>query len=135
MVSNIALGADICNSARGMMLSLGCIQSRQCNLNTCPTGVATQSRHLQWGLVVEEKKYRVANFHQNTINSFLEIVGAMGLTNPSEIKPDYIKRRINEITVKTFDEMFEFIEPGALLKENLPKGFQKVWLLSSAEKF
>jgi glutamate synthase domain-containing protein 2 len=135
MISHIALGADIFNLARGMMLSLGCIQSRQCNLNTCPTGVATQSRHLQWGLVVAEKKIRVANFHQNTINSFLEIVGAMGLKNPSEIKPDFIKRRINETTVKTFDEMFDYIEPGALLKQNLPKGFQKIWTLSSAEKF
>ena len=135
MVEHIALGADICNMARGMMMAVGCIQSRQCNLNTCPTGVATQNRRLQWGLVVKDKKYRVANFHQNTINSFLEIVGAMGLKNPSEIRPDYIKRRIDETTVKSFDEMFEYLEPGVLLQEKLPKNFQRIWGFSSTDQF
>ena len=31
LVKNIALGADACNSARGMMLALGCVQSLTCN--------------------------------------------------------------------------------------------------------
>src|SRR5690606_27650830 len=31
LVKNFALGADICNSARGMMMALGCIQALQCN--------------------------------------------------------------------------------------------------------
>ena len=39
MVAKIALGADTCNAARAIMLSAGCIQSRQCNTNTCPTGI------------------------------------------------------------------------------------------------
>lgn len=38
IVKNIALGADICNAARGMMFALGCIQALECNSNTCPTG-------------------------------------------------------------------------------------------------
>ena len=77
MVEKIALGADMCNSARGMMMSIGCVQSKQCNANTCPTGVATQNQRLQRGLVVEDKKHRAANFHKNTMRSFCEIVGAM----------------------------------------------------------
>ncbi len=72
MVTKIALGADMCNAARAMMMSLGCIQSRQCNINTCPTGVATQNPRLMRGLVVDQKKYRVANFHDGTMKSFLE---------------------------------------------------------------
>jgi glutamate synthase domain-containing protein 2 len=43
MVAKIAMGADMCNSARGMMFALGCIQALQCHANTCPTGVATQN--------------------------------------------------------------------------------------------
>ena len=38
----IALGADWCNSARGFMFALGCIQSQHCHTDQCPTGVATQ---------------------------------------------------------------------------------------------
>ncbi|HKI74956.1 MAG TPA: FMN-binding glutamate synthase family protein, partial [Pseudomonadales bacterium] len=36
LAKNFALGADMCNSARGMMLALGCVQSLACNTNRCP---------------------------------------------------------------------------------------------------
>jgi glutamate synthase domain-containing protein 2 len=136
MVLHTALGADLCNTARGMMISLGCIQSRQCNLNTCPTGITTQNPKLQYGLVVDEKKIRVNNYHRNTLNSYLEIIGALGLRNPSDIKPWYLKRRINETTILSLNQIFEFIQPGSLLgKENLPKEFRDNWLRSSAKEF
>jgi glutamate synthase domain-containing protein 2 len=38
----LALGADWCNSARGFMFAIGCIQAQACHTNHCPTGVATQ---------------------------------------------------------------------------------------------
>ncbi|MFC3414530.1 glutamate synthase-related protein [Algoriphagus hitonicola] len=78
IVKNIALGADICNSARGFMFSLGCIQSLRCNTNECPTGVATQKRGLVNGLVVTDKAERVYNFHHNTIEAVRELIGAAG---------------------------------------------------------
>lgn len=78
IVKNIALGADICNSARGFMFSLGCIQALRCNSNDCPTGVATQKRGLAKGLVVTDKAERVFNFHQNTIEAVRELIGAAG---------------------------------------------------------
>lgn len=135
IILHIALGADICNSARGMMIALGCVQSRQCNKNTCPTGVATQSRRLQYGLFVDEKKQRVANYHRNTIQSFIEIVGSMGLYNPSEIKPYLLKRRISETEIKPLTEVFQFIEHGALLGNNLPDEFKEIWLRASPYEF
>ena len=42
MAVAFALGADWCNSARGFMFSLGCIQSLSCHTDRCPTGVSTQ---------------------------------------------------------------------------------------------
>ncbi len=47
---NLALGADVTNSARGFMMSLGCIQALKCNSNKCPTGIATQNKELMYGL-------------------------------------------------------------------------------------
>ena len=135
MVLHIALGADICNSARGMMMSLGCVQSRQCNINTCPTGVATQNPRLQRGLVVDEKKHRVYNFHNNTIKSFSEIVGAMGLINPSEIRPEQLIRRVTETRSKRLNEIYHFIEPGSLLGEEIPASFKDAWDKANPDRF
>jgi glutamate synthase domain-containing protein 2 len=73
----IALGADSCNSARGFMFSLGCIQALRCNTNDCPTGVATQKAALQKGLVVTDKSERVYNFHKNTIHAVKELLLAI----------------------------------------------------------
>jgi glutamate synthase domain-containing protein 2 len=85
LVKNFALGADMCNSARGMMFALGCIQALECNTNTCPTGVATQNKSLMKGLVVDDKKVRVANFHKLTVSSAIQMIGAAGLTKPCDL--------------------------------------------------
>ena len=135
LVEKIALGADMCGSARAMMMSIGCVQSKQCNANTCPTGIATQNKRLQHGLVVDEKKDRVANYHKNTMRSFLEIIGAMGLTNPSQLQPDFIMRRIRAECVKPFNEIHTYLEPGQLLGKNIPDSFKKYWNLANLDKF
>lgn len=135
ILERIALGADMCNVARAMMLALGCVQSMQCNANTCPTGITTQDPRLQQGLVVTDKKYRAANFHKNTMKSFLELVGAIGLTNPSELKPHDIMRRINKETAKPFSEIHQYLRPGQLLTEDIPENYKTAWALASADKF
>lgn len=135
IVEKIALGADICNAARAMMMSVGCVQSKQCNANTCPTGVATQSARLQRGLVVDEKKNHAANFHRNTVKSFLEIVGAMGLTNPTELRPEFLMRRVSSESVKPLSEIYEYLKPGQLLGKDIPDSYKKYWMEASADKF
>lgn len=135
LLTNIALGADMCNSARAMMMAAGCIQSKQCNANTCPTGVATQNKRLQYGLVVDEKKYRIANFHQNTIKSFLEMVGALGLDNPSGLTPAHLMRRIETNEVKRLDEIYEYLKPGQLVTANIPESYRASWDRAKAERF
>lgn len=137
IVEKIALGADMCNSARAMMMSVGCVQSKQCNANTCPTGVATQNKRLQRGLVVDEKQHRVASFHKNTMHSFLEIVGAMGLDNPSALLPDYLMRRVSSDCVKQLSEIYIYLKPGQLLGEekDIPEPYKKYWQLATTKKF
>ena len=76
----IALGADMCNSARGFMFSLGCIQALRCHNNQCPTGVATQDKMLMKGLVVTDKSERVYHFHKNTLHAANELLAAAGKT-------------------------------------------------------
>jgi glutamate synthase domain-containing protein 2 len=135
LVTNIALGADICNSGRGMMMATGCVQSKQCNANTCPTGVATQNKRLQYGLVVDEKKNRVAHFHKNTMKSFLEMVGSLGLADPSDLTPAYIMRRISIGESKTMDKIYDYLTPGQLLSTDIPDKLRPLWDMASAESF
>jgi glutamate synthase domain-containing protein 2 len=135
MVFRIAMGADICQAGRAMMMSVGCVQSKQCNANTCPTGVATQNPRLQHGLVVDKKKLRAAAYHLNTIHSFLEIVGAMGLSNPSQLTPDYIMQRLTYHNSKPLSEIYEYLRPGQLLGSEIPLSYKRHWELANAHKF
>lgn len=135
LLTNMALGADLCNSARAMMMAAGCVQSKQCNANTCPTGVATQDKRLQYGLVVEEKQHQIAHFHRNTLHSFYEMVGALGLESPSELRPHHIMRRTRVDEVKTFTEIYDYLSPGQLLSTDIPQHYKVYWQLACAEKF
>jgi glutamate synthase domain-containing protein 2 len=113
----IALGADMVNSARAMMLSIGCIQALQCNNNTCPVGVATQNKSLMNGLNVEDKSERAANFHQETLHSFSELIAAAGVLHPKDLNRSHINRRVNMNTVLKYDEILPYTKEGSLLKK------------------
>lgn len=115
--SRMALGADICNSARGMMLALGCIQARQCNTNHCPTGVATSNKDLVVGLVPSDKKVRVYNYHKHTLHAFAELLGAAGLDTTKKISRHLVNRRVAaDASVKSYLELFPYMERGEFLK-------------------
>jgi glutamate synthase domain-containing protein 2 len=124
IVKNIAIGADMCNSARGMMFALGCIQALECNTNRCPTGVATQDTKLGIGLVVEDKKIRVANFHNETVKSAAELMAAAGISHSSKLHRSHIYRRVNAGQIQTYAEMYPYMLRGALLDAPYPSGWE-----------
>ena len=75
-----SLGADAIYSARGFMLSLGCIQALQCGNNTCPAGITTHAPDLQKGLDIEAKATRVENYVENLEHDFYQLLAATGKT-------------------------------------------------------
>lgn len=111
----MALGADACYSARGMMLALGCIQALECNQNTCPTGVATQDKELVAGLKVSDKKVKVANFHKETVESFVELLAAAGLHHAEEVTRAHVSRRVSMKEIMRYDHLFPYMKEGLLL--------------------
>lgn len=135
IASKLALGADLCNSARGMMFALGCIQALRCNNNTCPTGVATQDPELVKGLHIPDKRTRVTQFHRNTLLSFMDVIAAAGLAAPHELRPWHIMRRVTPTEVKHYGEIYQYIEKGSLLGNALPTGYQRPWSAARAESF
>ncbi|MDF1517961.1 MAG: FMN-binding glutamate synthase family protein [Lutibacter sp.] len=106
MIRLLALGADGINSARAMMMALGCIQALQCNTNKCPVGVATQNKSLMKGLDVNEKYIRVANYHKNIIHSFVEMLAASGFVKSDEIKRNHILHRIGPNKLVSYRELY-----------------------------
>jgi glutamate synthase domain-containing protein 2 len=122
----IALGVDMVYSARAMMMAIGCIQTLQCNVNTCTVGVATQDQSLMKGLDVENKAQRVANFHSETLKSFVELTAAAaaaaaaaaGLYEPSQVRREHINRRVSMNRAMKYSEIFPYLEKGTLLDPN-----------------
>lgn len=87
----IACGADFVNTARGFMFALGCIQAMRCHTNTCPTGITTHDPKLQRGLVVAEKRERVAHYCANMNREIDMIAHACGLHHAREFRREHVR--------------------------------------------
>ena len=135
----MALGADWCNSARGFMFALGCIQAQSCHTGRCPTGVTTQDPVRQRSLVVPDKAVRVYNFHQQTLHALQELVQAAGLQHPSDITAHHIVRRGSDHRVSSLAQLMPSQLPeGALLQADLsglPLIYSQHWPVAAAESF
>lgn len=104
LMKMLGLGADLCNSARGFLFSLGCIQALRCNTNDCPTGITTQDRGLVRGLNVADKSERVYHFHINTLLALMELLAACGLDHVKGINMGHFMR--GDEFVKLADRYF-----------------------------
>ncbi len=136
IVRTMALGADWCNSARGFMFALGCIQSQSCHTDRCPSGVATQDPLRQRALVVPDKAKRVQTFHDETLRALAELVAAAGLTHPIELGPQHIVRRVAQNEVKLLSTVAHFIHPGSLSEGRFEhKVFETFWPIARADSF
>ncbi len=137
----MALGADWCNSARGFMFALGCIQAQHCHTGACPTGVATQDPQRQQALVVPDKIERVARYHRNTLHALQELVQAAGLHHPGEITAAHIVRRVANDQVRLLRNQLCFLEPGELLAAARGEGdwphnvYRVYWPIARADSF
>jgi glutamate synthase domain-containing protein 2 len=137
----LALGADWCNSARGFMFALGCLQAQTCHTGRCPTGVATQDALRQRALFVPDKAERVANFHRNTLKALAELIGAAGLAHPAQLRPWHIVKRTSETEVRLMSNLITVLGDGDLLTADSASGraqhavFKLYWPLADPESF
>jgi hypothetical protein len=117
------------------MFAVGCIQSQRCHTNKCPVGVTTQDAKLQRALIVPDKAERVHNYHRNTVHALAELIAAMGLDHTSELRPYHAVRRVSEFQALAFEEIYDFVKPGAFIEGTGPARFQAFWDQASAESF
>ncbi|MDP1781831.1 MAG: FMN-binding glutamate synthase family protein [Hydrogenophaga sp.] len=137
IVRAMAIGADWCNSARGFMFALGCIQAQSCHTGQCPTGVTTQDPVRQQALVVPDKAERVFQFHQRTLMALQELIQAAGLQHPAEITAHHLVRRVNQNEVRLLANLLPETLPGALLHDLTGQHavFTTYWPQAHADRF
>ena len=131
----MALGADWCNSARGFMFALGCIQSLSCHTDRCPTGVTTQDPSRNRALVVPHKLERVYNYHHATLHALSELIAAAGLSHPDEIQPVHFSHRLTGTEVMSFARLYPELQPGELLSGTENPRFRDAWAMARADSF
>ena len=134
----MALGADWCNSARGFMFSVGCIQAQSCHTNACPVGIATQDPVRQKAIDVGDKSERVARFHRNTMKALGEIAGAAGLSDPRDFMPYHFMFRKQDNQFLDGNEAYPYLPEGFLVSgEEIPEliDWHDRWERATAESF
>ena len=137
----MALGADWCNSARGFMFALGCLQAQTCHTGNCPTGVATQDPLRQKALAVPDKLERVYRFHHHTLGALRELTQAAGLMHPNEFRATHLVRRVSEHEVRLLGNVLPQVRPGQLLEAHAGRAswpykvYELYWPRADAHSF
>ncbi len=135
VLTKLAVGADMVNAARSMMMALGCIQSQTCNTNHCPTGIATQDPVRSRALNVTSKRQRVAHYHKATMESCFSLIGAMGIDDANKLDASDILQRTHDGIAMPFDSIHPSLKEGELLGENINDNFSRFWERASADSF
>src|ERR1700680_462902 len=131
----MAIGADWCNSARGFMFSVGCIQSLSCHTDRGPTGVTTQDPSRNRALVVPHKIERVYNYHHATLHALTELIAAAGLEHPQQIRPIHFSQRSSTTEVQSFAKLYPPLRPGELIDGTSDPRFRDAWAMARADSF
>ena len=135
ILNKIATGADMVNAARTFMMSVGCIQSRQCDTNKCPTGVATQDQNRSKAIDIQVKSRRVASFQHHTLHSLFELVGSMGLDDTSKLTYNMLKRRTPNGMLESNTHTVPELSSHQLVQGPLGGMWQTWWSQASSESF
>lgn len=135
LARSIALGADWCNAARSFMMSVGCIQSQRCHLDTCPTGVATQNAARQRGLIPEAQGIRSARFQQKTVEALIDMVAAAGLKHPSELEPYHLMHRVGPQAALPMDLIHSFLPENILNEAPEDTLYSDWWAAAQPDSF
>ncbi|MEO5652402.1 MAG: FMN-binding glutamate synthase family protein [Marmoricola sp.] len=134
IVKRLVQGADYTNSARSMMMAVGCIQAQLCHTNTCPVGVATQDPRRQRALDVPDKTDRVFHYQRECVQQAVQVMGSMGVSGPAQLRPHMLRRRVDHVEVRSYAELYRHLEAGELV-ESAPPGWAEDWHRADPDHF
>jgi glutamate synthase domain-containing protein 2 len=134
IVKRLIQGADYTNAARAMMFAVGCIQAQRCHTNRCPVGVATQDPRRARALDVVDKSERVHRFQRSTVRSAMQIMAAMGVSDPAALRPYMLRRRTGPNEVSSYAELYPWLDSGQLLADP-PEDWLDDWSAAKPDRF
>jgi glutamate synthase domain-containing protein 2 len=134
IVKRVIQGADYLNAARAMMMAVGCIQAQRCHTNTCPVGVATQDPRRSRALNVPDKSLRAQRYQEATVYQAMQMMASLGVNGPRELSPHMLRKRIAPAVVRSYAELYDWLEPGQLLVEP-PESWAADWSAANADTF
>lgn len=134
IVKRLIQGADYTNSARAMMMAIGCIQAQRCHTNTCPVGVATQDPKRTRALDVPDKSRRVQRYHESTVRQAVEIMASMGARHPAELTTEMLRKKVSPTDIRSYAEIYPWLRPGELLSDP-PPSWAADWYAASPDSF
>jgi len=106
-------GADVVNTARGFMFSIGCIQALRCHTNNCPTGVTTHKKSLQGGLDPKVKAPRVAHYVEKMRKDVAMIAHSCGAAHARNLKRFHVRIQQEDGSSVPLDELTKRFRPMA----------------------
>jgi glutamate synthase domain-containing protein 2 len=134
IVKRLIQGADYTNSARAMMMAVGCIQSQRCHTNHCPVGVATQDPARARALDVTDKSERVYRYQRATVAQAMRLMASMGVSDLSMLNPQMLRKRVSPISQRSYAELYEWLAPSALL-DHPPTAWQSDWEIADPDSY
>ncbi|WP_226436683.1 FMN-binding glutamate synthase family protein [Rhodococcus yananensis] len=134
IVKRLVQGADYTNSARAMMMAIGCIQAQRCHTNLCPVGVATQDPRRARALDVADKSERVRRYQEATVRQAVQIMASLGASDPGELHPGMLYKRVSPTELRSYAELYERLDPGQLLTEP-PSTWAADWAAADPDTF
>ena len=134
IVKRLIQGADYTNAARAMMMAIGCIQAQLCHTNKCPVGVATQDPKRARALDVGDKSLRAQRYQSATVAQAVQIMASLGVSDPADLKPHMLAKRLSATSIRSYAEIYEWLEPGQLLVEP-PPTWANDWAAADPDSF
>src|SRR5690625_4616020 len=106
MAIALSLGADLIYIARAAMNTVGCINAGKCHTNLCPVGITSHLPHLEAGVVVQEKRFRTANYLRTMREGLFMLGASCGIDSPSKFSNRHIALRETNNDVNKLEEVF-----------------------------
>ncbi|MBO1004114.1 FMN-binding glutamate synthase family protein [Pseudogracilibacillus auburnensis] len=110
MAIALSLGADLIYIARAAMNTVGCINAGKCHTNLCPVGITSHLPHLEAGVVVEEKRFRTANYLRTMREGLFMLGASCGIDSPSKFSHKHIALREANNDVRKIENFFNVDE-------------------------
>jgi glutamate synthase (ferredoxin) len=107
------LGAEEYGFGTSVLVAMGCDMARQCHLNSCPTGIATQKEDLRKKFAGSPEM--VINYFTQLAGGIREVLASIGVRSLDEIigRSDLLAQQKMEGRAGALDLSALFADPGA----------------------